>query len=387
MSKRAKRIALLLGAVAVVAAVATAVAVQKSSGKTAAPAAARAPAPKAAAPADQNAVRTVQPRKGEAPPELRLPATAEAFADARLYARINGFVAQQRAELGDRVAAGQVLAVIDAPEVERGYERAKAALAQVDARLELSRSNLDRTQRLVDQRFLSRASLDERNAELQVASADRNAAAAEVRRLGELLNFRTIRAPFAGVITERRAERGNLVAGDQPQADAYLYRVSRVDRLRVAVDVPQSAARSIRAGTPVEVVFPDFPGQVFTGEVARSADAIDPRSGTMRVEVTLPNPGGTIPSGMAGQVILRQPAGTPRYVVPVNALVTGREGPRVALVRDGTVRFVPVQVGRNLGQSVELLSGVDDTARVILSPNALLREGDRVHVIEAAAGG
>ena len=119
------------------------------------------------------------------------------------------------------------------------------------------------------------------------------------------------------------------------------------------------------------------------GEVARTATAIDPRSGTMRVEITLPNPGARIPAGMAGQVILSAPASTGRYLLPVNALLTGQEGTRVALVQDGAVRFVPVRAGRNLGQNVEILSGVDEGARVILSPNALLRDGDRVTIAEA----
>ena len=278
---------------------------------------------------------------------------------------------------------GQVLATIDAPEVQHAYERAKAAQAQTQARVELSQNNLDRTTQLVEQGFLSRASLDERNADVRVAAADRDAAAAEVKRFGELLNYRTVRAPFAGVITERKVERGNLVAADQPQADAYLYRIARIDRLRVAVDVPQSAAGTIAVGMPVKVTFPEFPGQAFKGEIARTASAIDPRSGTMRVEIALPNPGGKIPAGMAGQVVLSSQVSTTRYLLPVNALLTGQDGTRVALVQGDAVRFVPVRAGRNLGQNIEILAGVDENSRVILSPNALLREGDRVTVAEA----
>ncbi len=382
ISIRTKRIAFVAGLIAVIAIAATAIAVQQSSHRTKAePSAAG-----ARATAGQGAVRVVTPTKDPAAPDLELPAIAEPYAETRLYARINGFVSQQRAELGDHVAAGQTLATIDAPEVEHAYERAKAAQQQAEARVELSRSNLGRTTQLVEQGFLSRASLDERNADLRVAVADRDAAAAEVKRLGELFNYRTVRAPFAGVITERRVERGDLVAADQPQADAYLYRIARVDRLRVAIDVPQSAAAAIAVGMPVKVTFPEFPGQQFEGEIARTATAIDPRSGTMRVEISLPNPGAKIPAGMAGQVVLGSQASASRYLLPVNALLTGQEGTRVALVQDGAVRFVPVQAGRNLGQTIEILAGVDESSRVILSPNALLREGDLVTVAEVPKG-
>lgn len=378
MSKRGKRMAIVAGVLAVITIAATAIAVQQSLDRTGN----GGPTAGGPAPADPGAVRVVSPIKAAAAPELELPAIAEPDAETRLYARINGFVSQQRAELGDHVSAGQVLARIDAPEVQHAYERAKAAQSQSEARVELSRSNLDRTSQLVEQGFLSRASLDERNADLRVALADRDAAQAEVKRLGELLNYRTVRAPFAGVITERKVERGNLVAADQPQADGYLYRIARVDRLRVAVDVPQSAAAAIAVGMPVKVTFPEFPGQTFQGEIARTATAIDPRSGTMRVEITLPNPDARIPAGMAGQVALSAPGSAALYLVPVNALLTGQEGTRVALVQDGVVRFVPVRAGRNLGQSVEILAGVDEGSRVILSPNALLRDGDHVTIAE-----
>jgi RND family efflux transporter MFP subunit len=378
MSRRAKRTAFIAGLIAVIVIAATAIAVQQSPHKSKTPAEGKAP------PQEPGAVRVVAPTKDPGTPELELPAIAEPYAETPLYARINGFVSQRRAELGDRVSAGQVLATIDAPELQHAYERAKAAQAQAQARVELSQSNLDRTTQLVEQGFLSRASLDERNADVRVALADRDAAAAEAKRLGELLNYRTVRAPFAGVITERKVERGNLVAADQPQADAYLYRIARIDRLRVAIDVPQSAAATIAVGMPVKVTFPEFPGQTFQGEIARTATAIDPRSGTMRVEIALPNPGNKIPAGMAGQVVLSSQGSSARYLLPVNALLTGQEGTRVALVQDGAVRFVPVRAGRNLGQNVEILAGVDENSRVILSPNALLREGDRVTVAEAA---
>lgn len=337
--------------------------------------------PAAAAVANSLSVRTIKPQVAPTAAELRLPAVAEPSADVRLFARVNGFILERRVDIGDRVKAGQVLAIISAPELEREHERARAALAQADARLKLEARNLERTRALVAQSFLSQSSLDERQAQLRMARADRNAAAAEVKRLAELLGFRTIEAPFAGVVTERNAERGDLITGNQRQADTHLFRVSNLDELRVAVEVPQSALGAIGVGGKVSIVFPELKEDRFAGVVARTAGTIDPRSGTMRVEVRLPNPDGKIAGGMAGHMIIAQGSGTPALLLPVNTVVQRDGVPHVALVAGTSVRFVPVQVGRNFGPSVEVLSGVGAADSVIVNPNALLREGDAVTAV------
>lgn len=346
-----------------------------------------APEPAASAAAEPRAVRTVQPQHNPAADALRLPAVAEPYDDVRLFARVNGFIAEQRVQIGDRVTRGQVLAVIDAPELQREYERTRAAQAQADARLELASRNLERTQALVEQKFLSEASLDERRADARMAQADRNAAAAEAERLAELLNFRSVRAPFAGVVTERGANRGDLVAGDQGQAGGHLFRVSRLDQLRIVADAPQGALGNIKTGAQVSVVFPEFTGEIFTGRIARTSGNIDPRSGTMRVEITLPNPAERIPGGMAGSVLIDGLTGPAALLVPVNTVVQRDGQPHLAIVSGDRVRFMAVRLGRNLGQTIEILEGIDGSEAVILNPNALLREGEAIKVASAVSEG
>jgi RND family efflux transporter MFP subunit len=332
-------------------------------------------------------VRVVSPQPAQGAGALQLPAIAEPYADVMVYARINGFVAEQRVELGDRVSGGQILAVIDAPEIERAYERARAALAQSQARQELARRNLERTRTLVSQGFLSQASLDEREADARVADADREAARAEAARLEELLKFRAVRAPFAGTVTERRVNRGDLVAGDQRGSGGYLFRISRLDPLRIAVDVPQSALGSVKTGAQLSVVFPELTGETFSGRITRVAGAIDPRSGTMRVEAQLPNPGGRIPGGMAGHVLIEDSVKPHGFLLPVNAVVQRDGASHVAVVTDGKLRYLPVRLGRNLGQTVEVEQGLAGGEKIAINPNALLRDGDAVQVVSPAAEG
>lgn len=330
--------------------------------------------------APANLVQVVHPQPAAGSDGLRLPSVAEPYAEVLVYARINGFIAEQRVDLGDRVKGGQVLATIDAPEVEREYERAKATLAQFEARLELTKRNLERTEALVGQNFLSQASLDQAQADMRVADADRNAATAEVARLAELLKFRAVRAPFSGMVTQRNVNRGELVTGDQRQDGAFLYRISQLDPLRIAVDVPQSALANIKVGSQLTVEFPEMPSETFKGRITRTAGAIDSRSGTMRVEATLPNPGGGVPGGMAGYVVIDNASQTSAFVVPVNAVVQRDGNPHVAVVADNTLRYVPVRLGRNLGQRIEAKQGLTGRESIVVNPNALLRDGDAVQI-------
>jgi RND family efflux transporter MFP subunit len=332
-------------------------------------------------------VRTAKPQPSAQSASLRLPAIAEPYASVLVYARINGFLAEQRADLGDRVKSGQVLAVIDAPEVEREYDRARAALAQAEARLELSRRNLERTETLVAQKFLSEAALDERRADAQVADADRRAAQAEIARLAELLKFRTVRAPFSGLVTERNANPGDLVAGDQRQSGGYLYRISQLDPLRVAIDVPQSALANIRVGSQLTIEFAELAGERFKGRVTRTAGLIDGRSGTMRIEASLANTDGRIPGGLAGHVVIEPGAGSTGWSVPVNAVVLRDGNAHVAIVAENRLRYLPVQVGRNFGQTVEIRQGLTGDEAIVLNPNALLRDGDAVQVAPPQTAG
>ena len=332
---------------------------------TAQPVTAAAPAPKP---------RVAKPVRPTETATIRLPIIVAPAEEAAIHARLAGFIGDRRVEIGDRVKAGQVLAQIDAPEQEREQQQLRAALAQAEAQVRLAAANLRRTEPLVAQGHVSRAILDQRQAEAASAEASRDAVAADLARIQEQLAFREVRAPFDGVVVERLVERGDLVAGDQPGSGEPLFRVARVERLRVVIDAPQSTVASLVPGILVKVGFPEFPGQSFDAKVARTAGLIDRRTGTMRVEAEMDNPDGRIPAGMAGTLELTDGTSQPLRI-SLAALVTREGKPHVAALREGRVHFLPVVLGRNLGPQVEVLSGLDGNEELLLNPNSLLTDG------------
>jgi multidrug efflux system membrane fusion protein len=334
-----------------------------------------------AAPASAQApeVRTTKPESGGPPASIRLPVVAEPEKRARLYARANGFLAERRVDIGDAVKTGDVLAVIDAPEVVRNFERAKAAVGQAEARVTLANSNLQRTASLAGKDFASEASLDDRRAQANVAIADREAALAELRRFEELLAFRQVRAPFDGVVVARNVELGDLVMGDSGGGATPMFELARIEEMRIVADVPQSALEAIRPGEEVTVTFDRFEGERFTATVSRLSQAIDRTSGTMRVEMAMANPGGRAPAGLAGRAEFFMSSKN-GVRLPTNA-VTMRDGkPNVVVIEDGVAAFREVRLGRDLGRMIEIREGVRATDEVVLNPNGMLRPGDRVSV-------
>jgi RND family efflux transporter MFP subunit len=339
----------------------------------AAPAAASAAA-SASAPVVRVVVATASPIKTT----LRLPARAMAAEEARIFARTSGTVAERRVDLGDRVKAGELLLRIAAPEVDQSLERARAAVGQTRAREHLAQLNVDRAKPLVEQQFLSPSGLDNLVANLAVAHADTAAAVAEVKRLEAVQQFQWVRAPFAGVITERLVERGDRVSGDS--GDAYLLRLAKLDELRVVVDVPQSSAIDVPLGAVVPLSFREFPGETFKATLRRRSGAIDAATGTMRIELALPNPELRLPAGLRGEAVLEvNSLGGVR--VPSGALLSRDGKPHAAIVdAQGRLRFVAVQVDRTSDREVVIRSGLDAGAKVVMPLSSLLREGAQVTI-------
>lgn len=333
--------------------------------------------------AQTSEVRTMRPETAGPRATIRLPVVAEPEKRSRLYARANGFLAERRVDLGDAVKSGEILAVIDAPEIVRNFERAKAAVGQANARVTLANANLQRTASLAGKDFASEASLDDRRAQANVAIADKEAALAELRRFEELLAFRQVRAPFDGVVVARNIELGDLVMGDSGGGATPMFELARIDAMRIVADVPQSALAAIRQGEQVKVTFDRFDGEEFTATVTRLSQSIDRASGTMRVEMAMANPGARVPAGLAGRAEFVMSAGN-SVRLPTN-VVTMRDGkPNVVVIDQGLVQFREVRLGRDLGRTIEILEGVLETDEVVLNPNGMLRPGDRVSVKAAA---
>lgn len=326
-------------------------------------------------------VLTARARAADAAYALSLPARAVAGESAQLYARATGLVAERRVDLGDRVVAGQVLAVISTPEVDSAVREAQADVISARADEELARTNYQRAEVLVQSSAISKEMYADRRAARDAAGAERAAAEARLASARERQGFQRVRAPFAGVVAARNIERGDRVVGDSAGNASPLFTINVLDPLRVAVDVPQSAALHVRPGLHAEVSFPELPGEHFPAEVVRSAQSISDGIGTMRVELRLSNPGNRIPSGMIGEVKLAVPRVAAAVIVPESAVIDGAGGAQVALLDAASrIAYRRVELGRNLGGEIEILDGLAGGDQVVLAPNALLRAGMRVAV-------
>jgi RND family efflux transporter MFP subunit len=329
-------------------------------------------------------VRTAIATAGDDTNELRLPARVEAGQRAQIYARATGIVQLRNVELGDRVRSGQVLARISAPEIDSSVREARATLAQAQADEALAQSNLRRAEPLAAQKLISQEQLSERRGAFESARAARTAAEARVASVTDRQGFQAVRAPFDGTITARNIERGDRVVGDAQGAATPLFELSTLDPLRVVVDVPQSAALQVQPGLEAEVVFADAGGEAATARVERVARSISPTSNGMRVELALANPGERIPAGMIGEVRMQLSNAAVTTKVPIAAVLQGAGGARVATIANGDrLAFREVKLGRNLGNEIEIVAGLDPGQTVVLSPNALLREGAIVTPVAA----
>jgi RND family efflux transporter MFP subunit len=326
-------------------------------------------------------LQLVKPEPAPAAEPLRLPVRTAPAEQAFLYSRATGVLAERRVDSGDTVKAGDLLAVIAAPEVIRAAEKASAAVTQAEARAALAEANLRRTRSLAEKAVLSSEEADIGEAAAKSAVADLAAAKAEAGRLAALVAFQQINAPFDGIVAERQFDRGDFIPGDSAANGRWLFHLMRVNELRALLDAPPATALALRVNQSATVEFTELPGKKFPAKVARTAGVIDPGAGTMRIELSLPNPDRVIPAGLNGIAYLAlspDPAAAPILRIPVNCLVNRDGRSHVALVREGKVAFIPVKTGRNSGQRIEILEGLSPDSAVILNPNALLQEGQSI---------
>jgi RND family efflux transporter MFP subunit len=322
-------------------------------------------------------VRVASPTVGGAGNTLELPGTLQGRMQAPIAARANGYVKRWTKDIGARVEKGELLAEIENPEIDQQISQAVATRDQTAASLALSKRTVERSEELRKSGMVAQQLLDEHRNAVAVAQANLAAAEANLARLKDQQGYKRVVAPFAGIITKRNVDVGDLIDGGAARA---LFILSQTDPLRVYVDVPQSYANLVKPGQKVTISQNEVRGRTFEGEVARTAGAIDPASRTMQIEVTLPNRDGALLPGAYVQVALPLAAGE-RVAIPTNALMFRSEGLRVAAVdAAGKVTFLPVKVGRNFGQSVEVVDGVSGRERLVLNPSDSLAEGDIVTV-------
>jgi RND family efflux transporter MFP subunit len=306
--------------------------------------------------------------------EVLLPASLESLQETPIYARTEGYLASFTADLGDRVKAGQTLAVIEGPEVDQQLNQARAALEQAKANLELARTSATRWKDLGAQNAVAQQEVDVKVAALAAGEADVHAAEANVSRLTQLKQYQTITAPFDGVISARNVDVGALIsAGGAGRA---LFRIAQTGTLRVYASIPQAYYRSIHPGLPVDVLVNEYPGRVFSGQVVRVAGALDAATRTLLTEVQIPNDKGELLAGMFGQVRFRLQSGEPPLIIPSNAIILRSDGTFVATVDEkNTVHFAKVKLGHDFGLTVEITVGLAEGTQVIANPSDSLTDG------------
>ena len=329
------------------------------------------------------AVPTVAVTKPSAEPSderLMLPAQLQAYTQSAIYARTNGYLVRWTKDIGSHVKKGELLAEIDTPEVDQELSQAKATRQQIAAQLQLAKSSAERWTNLRKTDSVSQQEADQQTSAYTQAQANLAAADANVRRLQQLESFKHIYAPFSGVITRRNVDTGALItAGSTGQRE--LFDIAEVDPLRVYVNVPQSDAPSIKRGMSAYVQLQEYPGQKFTGQVVRTADAIDPGTRTLLTEIDVPNKGDRLLPGAYAQVSFAVPLQATRITVPVSTLLFRAEGPRVAVVGpDGKVHLKPVTIGRDFGTKLEILSGLNPDEQIVMNPADSLEDGQQVNV-------
>jgi RND family efflux transporter MFP subunit len=334
----------------------------------------------------EQAVSTVvvtTPTRGAASEEVALPGNVQAYTDAAIFARTAGYLKTRLADIGSHVQAGQVLAEIDTPEIDQQLLQARAELATAQANAALAKTTAARYEDLIKSDSVSRQDLDNAAGNYDAKKAAVLSAEANVKRLEELQRFKTIHAPFAGVITARSTDIGALIGPGTSAKE--LFHIAAMDRLRVFVDVPQMYSRAARPGVQATIGIQDLPGRTFTGKLARTAQSIDAGSRTLLVEIDLDNPGGEILPGSFAQVHLKLPTDATTFRLPVNTLIFRSEGLRVAAVKNGTVSLIPITIGRDFGSTVEVVAGLDGSESIVVNPSDSLASGQAVTVAPADA--
>jgi membrane fusion protein, multidrug efflux system len=298
---------------------------------------------------------------------LVLPGTTQGIQEAAIYARTNGYVKSWKVDIGETVQQGQLLAEIETPEVDQ-------QLAQTKANYEIAKLTAERWADLVAKNVVSKQEYDQNEKAYEAAKAN-------YEQLQKLQGFQKIVAPFAGIITARNIDNGDLVSAGTSGQPAPLFRIAQTDVVRIYVDVPQTHSRLITPGQSAVVSVREIPNRTFDAQIVRTARAIDPASRTLRTELQIPNADGELFPGMYAEVKFTLPQDSQTLIIPGNAVMIRAEGPKVLIVdAKEIIRSRTVKLGRDLGERVEIVSGLAPNESVVANPTDALRDGTEVKV-------
>jgi RND family efflux transporter MFP subunit len=327
-------------------------------------------------------VLVIQPKRGAPSQEILLPGNIQAFVDAPIYARTNGYLKRWYFDIGSHVKQGQLLAEIESPEVDQQLAQSQADLGTATANLNLSQITASRYADLIKQDAVSQQETDNAVSDFASKNTLVKSAQANVDRLKQLVSFEKVYAPFDGVVTARNTDIGQLIdsgaAGGQARS---LFQVAAINELRVFISVPQIYSQAATPGLTADLTFAEFPGRRFQGKLVRTSRSIDPMARTLNVEVDVDNSKGELLPGAYTEVHLKLKEDIPTMTIPVSALLFRKEGLRVAVAKsDNTAVLEPVTLGRDFGDFAEITTGLTGQERVIANPPDSIIDGERLNI-------
>jgi RND family efflux transporter MFP subunit len=335
------------------------------------------------------AVSVVSPKAAAPAQEIIVPGNVQPFISSPIYARTDGYLQKWYFDIGAHVKAGQLLAVIQSPEVDQEWAQAKSTLATAQANLELSKITMDRYVGLFAKHSVSQQDRDNAVGTFNANKAIVDADAANVERYAALVSFEKVYAPFDGVITARNTDIGDLInSGSSGVPKTDLFHLSQTDTLRVYVNVPEELSRGIEPGrTETDIALAEFPGRKFPGKLVRTSNAINMTTRTLLVEVDVENPTATLFTGSYAEVHLKIPSENPTFLIPANTLLFRTQYLQVGVVQDGKVALKNITPGHDLGSQIEVVAGLNAQDQVIVNPSDSLVSGQTVQVVNASLPG
>jgi RND family efflux transporter MFP subunit len=334
------------------------------------------------------AVSVVSPKQTAPADEIILPGNVQPFITSPIYARTNGYLKKWYFDIGAHVKKGQLLAVIETPEVDQQLQQARSNLLTAQANLELASITKNRYQGLLKSNAVSQQDVDNAvgtfNANRSIVDADK----AAVEQYSALVSFEKVYAPFDGVITARNTDIGDLInSGSAGGVKTDLFHIAQPETLRVYVNVPEEYSQGIKTGMTADLSLAEFPGRKFQGKLVRTADAINATTRTLLIEIEVANPAGTLLTGSYAEVHLAVPTRASTFVLPVNTLLFRSEGLRVGIVKGGKVTLTAVTPGHDFGSDMEIVAGVQPDDQVIVNPPDSVVDGQQVQIVQATLPG
>jgi RND family efflux transporter MFP subunit len=334
------------------------------------------------------AVSVVSPKQTAPADEIILPGNVQPYISSPIYARTNGYLKKWYFDIGAHVKQGQLLALIETPEVDQQLQQARSNLLTAQANLELASIIKTRYQGLLKSNAVAQQDVDNAvgtyNANAAIVGADK----AAVQQYSALVSFEKVYAPFEGVITARNTDIGDLInSGSSSNVKTDLFHIAQPGTLRVYVNVPEEYSRGIKVGMTADLSLAEFPDRKFQGKVVRTADDINLTTRTLLIEIDVANPTGTLLTGSYAEVHMAIPTQASTFLIPVNTLLFRTEGLRVGIVKDGKVVLTTVTPGHDFGDQIEIVSGLKANDQVIINPPDSIVSGQEVQIVQATLPG